>query len=141
MTSPGEKLSQWERWVLPGEAESIFKRIYEFTRTVPAGKVVSYGDVARQCGTTAVLVGKAMAVCPPDVPWHRVVGADGTLRIAKRGPEWALRQRKLLETEGVPFLPDGRVDIQNAIYNPQPDGIWPAEEDVTPELVEEDEAL
>ncbi len=106
MTGLSRKRLQWENWILPGEAESIFQRIYSFTRTVPEGKVVSYGDVARQCGTIAVLVGKAMAVCPPDVPWHRVVGADGTLRIAKRGPEWALRQRKLLELEGVPFLAD-----------------------------------
>jgi len=141
MTGLGKKLSQWENWILSEEAESIFQRIYSFTRTVPEGKVVSYGDVARQCGTIAVLVGKAMAVCPPDVPWHRVVGADGTLRIAKRGPEWALRQRKLLELEGVPFLADGRVDMQKALYNPQPDGACPAEEDVPLELVEEEEAL
>jgi methylated-DNA-protein-cysteine methyltransferase-like protein len=141
MTGLGRKRLQWENWILPDEAEGIFQRIYSFTRTVPEGKVVSYGDVARQCGTIAVLVGKAMAVCPPDVPWHRVVGADGTLRIAKRGPEWALRQRKLLELEGVPFLADGRVDMQNALYNPQPDGACPDEEDVPLELVEEEEAL
>jgi alkylated DNA nucleotide flippase Atl1 len=48
-----------------------------------------------------------MAACrDPDVPWHRIVRADGSL--AKGG-----RQRRLLEAEGVPFL-GSRVDMNVA---------------------------
>jgi len=101
-------------WFIHERGSDVFRRIYEWVRTVPAGTVVSYGEVARACGTIPILVGKAMAVCPEDVPWHRVVGADGTLKIARRGPEWALRQRRLLEAEGITFLPDGRVDMRPA---------------------------
>lgn len=110
-------------WLFHEGSKDIFRRIYEWVREVPAGTVVSYGEVARACGTIPILVGKAMAVCPEDVPWHRVVGADGTLKIARRGPEWALRQRRLLEAEGVHFLPDGRVDMRSALERqPVPSG-------------------
>ncbi|MGQ9523387.1 MAG: MGMT family protein [Armatimonadota bacterium] len=99
-------------WLSQEGNRGVFQRVYEWVRHVPAGTVVSYSEVARACGTIPILVGKAMAVSPEDVPWHRVVGADGTLKIARRGPEWAAHQRKLLEAEGVAFLPDGRVDMR-----------------------------
>jgi len=51
-----------------------------------------------------------MRIAPGDVPWHRVVGAGGTLPIGKISPEMLLRQRELLELEGVRFIP-GRSNI------------------------------
>ncbi len=61
---------------------------------MPAGFVASYGDLAPGAPRAA---GQALAGCEdPDVPWHRVVRADGSL--AK-----GARQRGLLEAEGVPF--------------------------------------
>jgi methylated-DNA-protein-cysteine methyltransferase-like protein len=84
--------------------------VYELVRQVPAGDVITYGEVARLCGTVPVAVGRALAECPEDVPWHRVIGARGDLPIARRGEEYAAEQRRLLESEGVRFRPDGRVD-------------------------------
>ena len=82
---------------------SRFAAIYAFVRTIPAGKVVSYGEVGQAVGETARTVGWAMSYVPADVPWHRVVGADGYLRIARRAAELAAEQRKRLESEGAQF--------------------------------------
>lgn len=89
---------------------SVRRDIFAAVRAVPAGSVVGYGDVARACGSIPILIGKALAFCPDDVPWQRVVGSDGTLRTARRGAIYAERQRALLEGEGVAFDGDGRVE-------------------------------
>ncbi len=84
--------------------------VYVFVRQIPKGKVLSYGQVAEACGVpSARQVGRWMAFAPDDVPWWRVVGADGTLRIQRRDPMLAQLQRAHLESEGVRFDSDGRV--------------------------------
>jgi methylated-DNA-protein-cysteine methyltransferase related protein len=54
-----------------------------------------------------------MAHCAQEdqVPWHRVVGSDGTLRVARYSPVLAQEQRRRLESEGVVFDSRGRVPI------------------------------
>lgn len=90
----------------------IFARIYAAVRRVPRGRVVSYGEIARQAGLRqgARTVGWALASLPPGtpIPWWRVVRADG--RIAPR--PGAGRQCRYLAREGVRFHHDGRVDVQ-----------------------------
>lgn len=80
-------------------------RILARVRATPIGFVRTYGDVSpgapRAAG--AVLSGTD----DPALPWHRIVRADGSL--AK-----GTRQRALLEAEGVPFTPAGRVDLRAA---------------------------
>lgn len=78
-----------------------FALIYDYIRAVPAGKVVSYGDVGAAVGLSARMIGWALADCPEDVPWQRVVGADGYLRIARRSAELRTIQETLLKSEGV----------------------------------------
>jgi alkylated DNA nucleotide flippase Atl1 len=80
-----------------------FLDIYAFVKTIPAGKVLSYGEIGQEVGATARQVGSAMRFVPEGVPWHRVVGSDGRLPIAKRDPELYQQQRELLEGEGVVF--------------------------------------
>ncbi len=88
--------------------------VYQSVRGVPAGKVTTYGRIAAGLGRgTARAVGSALARNPfaPEVPCHRVVRADGGLggfNGATEGPELA-RKRRMLDAEGVPFGPDGRV--------------------------------
>lgn len=97
-------------------SESFFARAHDVVRQIPTGRVASYGQVARLMGEPrkARFVGFAMHASPGmagGVPCHRVVFADGRLApgFAFGGPG---EQRRLLEGEGVGFLPDGRVDME-----------------------------
>lgn len=95
--------------------------VYEFVKTIPPGKVVTYGQVADMVARirlTPRQVGQIMFSAPPDVPWHRVLGSGGKLPIAKRGPELALMQQRLLEREGVSFLENGNADIALFLWRP-----------------------
>lgn len=88
------------------EETDIAEAVYRYVRSIPPGKVVTYGQVAdgvTGVALTARQVGAIMTYVPKDVPWQRVVGAGGRLPIAKRGPELEQRQRRLLEQEGVVF--------------------------------------
>ncbi len=86
------------------------KQMLAIIRKVPRGRVTTYGAVARAAGYegAARQVAWALHGCSPDVPWHRVVGANG--RILLRGNP-ALEQRLRLEQEGVVFK-GGRVDMK-----------------------------
>jgi methylated-DNA-protein-cysteine methyltransferase-like protein len=81
-------------------AERVLQRI----RETPPGFVRTYGDVSPGAPRFA---GSVLAEChDPDVPWFRIVRADGSLT-------QGARQRALLEAEGVPFKGD-RVDMAEA---------------------------
>jgi methylated-DNA-protein-cysteine methyltransferase-like protein len=81
-----------------------WRAVYAWVKRIPRGRVVTYGQLARALRLRggARTAGRAMAGCPGGrgIPWHRVVGAGGRLRI--REPYAAL-QRRLLEAEGVRF--------------------------------------
>ena len=87
----------------------FFKQVYDIVERIPYGKVISYGEIARLLGRprAAREVGWAMRNCPDDLPWQRVVMADGSVT----GGVYAEIRRGLLESEDVTFLPDGRVDM------------------------------
>lgn len=74
---------------------------------VPAGRVASYGQVARLAGAPghARYVGTTLKNLPRGsrLPWHRIVNAQGRLSFPQGGEAWR-RQRALLEAEGVEFL-------------------------------------
>lgn len=91
-----------------GDAQAA--AVYAFVRTIPPGRVLSYGEVGQAVGASARAVGWALSFCPEDVPWQRVVGADGYLRIARRSPHLKLRQKTLLEGEGVVLDDKDRVE-------------------------------
>ena len=77
------------------------RRVLERVREIPPGFVRTYGDLAPGAPRFA---GAVLASChDPDVPWHRVVRADGSLAKGRR-------QRRLLQREGVPFRGE-RVDV------------------------------
>ena len=100
-------------------AASGWSPIYKLVKQVPRGCVVTYGEVARliKLRGGARVVGYAMAATPRGlgVPWHRVLGAGGKIRLSE--PVASL-QRKLLETEGVEFL-GTRVDMANHSWKPR----------------------
>ena len=79
------------------------ERVLQRVRDIPPGFVRTYGDISpgapRFTGTVLSMTEAA------DVPWHRVVRADGSLAKGDR-------QRALLEAEDVPFRGD-RVDMRS----------------------------
>lgn len=97
--------------------DGFFQAVYAALAAVPSGRVVTYGDIARMIGYPgrARYVGYAMRVCPDGLPWHRVVKADGSIA----GGGYAPVRRMLLEREGVPFLADGRVDLEKCRLKPE----------------------
>ena len=74
------------------------RRILDVIHSLREGEVVTYGDIAEDAGypKRSRLVGHILANTDEDVPWWRVVRADGSLAKGDR-------QRALLEDEGVPF--------------------------------------
>ena len=98
----------------------IFETVYAWVRQIPPGKVATYGQIARLCGIPrgARVVGYAMASCPAGsgVPCHRVVDREGRTKKAFDTfmPD---TQRMLLEAEGVAFLPDGRVNMAECLWD------------------------
>ena len=96
-------------------AHSFFEQVYEVVRLIPTGKVASYGQIARLLGNprAARTVGWALHSMPDesDVPWQRVINARGTVSLGTRGSGGAI-QRALLESEGVAFDEQGRVDMK-----------------------------
>ena len=89
-----------------------FQSIFDVVRAIPPGRVMSYGQVGAEVGCSPRTVGWAMAnALEGDVPWQRVVGADGYLRIGRRSPRLMDVQHKMLEREGVAFKDNGCVDM------------------------------
>ena len=64
-------------------------------------------------------VGGAMAACPHDVPWQRVINSQGRISL-RPGVE---DQRRLLEEETVEFNESGKVDLERFGWN-GPDPVW-----------------
>lgn len=93
----------------------LLEQIYTIVAQIPAGRVTTYGRVAKMTeGATARMVGSAMRHLPDghDLPWHRVVNADR--KVADHGG--AIRQRERLRAEGVVLDPAGRIPA---------DRLWP----------------
>lgn len=93
-------------------------RVYKLVSLIPAGKVLTYGQIARFLEiSTPRLVGKILHKNPSsaDCPCHRVVFSDGSL-----APEYAFGgeevQRQKLNSEKVPFK-GNKVDIKNASFD------------------------
>jgi methylated-DNA-protein-cysteine methyltransferase-like protein len=87
-----------------------FEAIYAVVRSIPPGRVMSYGQVGAEAGATARTVGWALTNTPEDVPWQRVVGYDGYLNIARRDPDLRRLQEALLAEEGVTVSEAGYVE-------------------------------
>ena len=86
----------------------MFEDLARAVRAIPRGAVSTYGAVARAAGHpgSARQVAWALRVTH-DLPWHRVVGAGGAIRLRDHA---AIEQRQRLEREGVTFR-GGRVDL------------------------------
>jgi methylated-DNA-protein-cysteine methyltransferase-like protein len=107
------------RYSSPPHQQAYYEQVWNLVRQIPRGKVASYGQIALMIPPPMGVdfdsykafsprwVGGAMAACPDDVPWQRVINSQG--KISERSG--AEKQRQLLEEEGVMFLKD-KVDMK-----------------------------
>lgn len=103
----------------PPNMQQFQSLVWDLVRRIPRGRVATYGQIAVMLPPPPGVeieaykafgprwVGGAMANCPDDVPWQRVINSQG--RISER--PGAERQRVLLEEEGVVFVKD-KVDLK-----------------------------
>jgi methylated-DNA-protein-cysteine methyltransferase-like protein len=105
-----------------------YRKIWEQAALIPEGQVASYGQIAKQAGLpprAARMVGRALGAAPQELqlPWHRIVNAQGRIAIpeSSRGYE---RQQELLRAEGVE-VDNGALDMDRYRWEPTLDElVW-----------------
>ena len=100
----------------------FFQRVYEVVRTIPVGRVTTYGLIAKKLGTasSARTVGWALNACHNDssIPAHRVVNRNGLLSGKHHFKGFDL-MKQLLENEGIKVKDDKVVDFNIKLWNPK----------------------
>ena len=100
----------------------FFQRVYNVVRTIPAGRVTTYGLIAKKLGTasSARTVGWALNASHNDssIPAHRVVNRNGLLSGKHHFKGFNL-MKQLLENEGVKVNDDKVVDFNIKLWNPK----------------------
>jgi methylated-DNA-protein-cysteine methyltransferase-like protein len=116
---------------VPPQAAGAFEEVYALVRSIPRGRVMTYGQIATELANrlSPRAVGWALHGCPGDVPWQRVVNAQGrcsTDRLHDVPPGF---QQALLSGEGVAFDDTGRLELETYRWHPpagsgrpEPDG-------------------
>lgn len=99
--------------------ESFTKRVVEIIRHIPAGKVMTYGQIARLAGSPrgarqVVRILYSMSA-KHNLPWHRVINAKGEIGIQTE--EAFFTQKMLLESEGVEFTGSNSISLKIYQYN------------------------
>lgn len=107
------------QYKLPPNPQLYYEQVWTLVRQIPYGKVATYGQIAQMLAAPPGIafpeykafsprwVGDAMAACPNDVPWQRVINAQG--KISDRPGAQSQRQR--LEEEGIAFVND-KIDLK-----------------------------
>jgi methylated-DNA-protein-cysteine methyltransferase-like protein len=103
-----------------------YDRIYTVVRQIPPGRVATYGQVAELAGLIGQprLVGYALYrvdMATSDIPWQRVINAKGEVShsIVRNGTDYL--QRAMLEAEGIEFNEKGRIDLNRYRWQPAPE--------------------
>jgi len=111
-----------------------YEQVWTLVRQVPYARVATYGQIAKLIDRPADVsaddyknyaarwVGLAMAACPDDVPWQRVINSQG--KISRRAE--AGRQIQLLQSEGVLFLNE-KIDLHQYQWGGPGQGDDPAQ--------------
>src|SRR5215468_7732885 len=106
----------------PKDSPAYRELVYQLVIRIPSGRVMSYGLVARVLGAgyDARAIGNVMYATPQDgrnIPWHRVINAQGGCSTAGFTVPPDLQQR-LLDAEGVVFNEKGRCQIEKYLWAP-----------------------
>ncbi len=107
------------RYLDPVRKNEYQEKVWAIVCRIPVGRVMTYGQIAENIAPPGEMnlgsylafgarwVGAAMAACPDDVPWHRVINAKGM--VSQRSE--ADHQRLRLVEEGIEFDERGRIDL------------------------------
>ena len=102
------------------ERDAYYQAVWKIACQIPRGQVGTYGQISEYIPNPVGIdpdvykafrarwTGNAMAACPPNVPWQRVINSQGKISF-RHGAE---EQRRLLEAEGVVFDARERVDLK-----------------------------
>ncbi|ANY65879.1 DNA methyltransferase [Paenibacillus sp. BIHB 4019] len=115
------------------------KRVIEIIKRIPAGAVMSYGQIAELAGSRrgARQVVRILHTQSSihRLPWHRVVNAQGEIAIPSE--EGNMEQRSRLEEEGIEVSVQGKLDLAKYRFNPAPADIMGAWDNLDPDDVDQ----
>ena len=96
------------------------ERVFAIVRRIPAGRVMTYGQLAEILGEgyTARTVGFVMNKADESVPWHRVINAQGACSTGRVLLPMN-KQQRLLEAESVEFNARERCDLGRYRWTPE----------------------
>ena len=112
----------------PADRQAFNELVFDIVRAIPSGRVMTYGAIGALIPAPKSLdplayrrvrarwVGYAMAACPEDVPWQRVVNAKG--QVSPRPGHGPPVQKVLLEEEGVVFGRGEKLDLAALAWSP-----------------------
>ena len=96
------------------KGHSLSKNIIQIIKRIPKGKVATYGQIASMAGNpgaSRVVVWTLNSSWKTEnLPWYRVINSKGTISL-RRGYGYE-EQRKLLESEGVVFYENDKIDLR-----------------------------
>ena len=110
------------------------ERVYEIVRTIPVGRVMTYGQIAEILGEgyTPRTVGFVMhGADTKETPWQRVINSQGACSTGRMTVPVNLQQQ-ILESEGVKFDEKNRCDLN--VHRWSPEGFENKEDDEQPSL-------
>ncbi len=98
--------------------EPFTRRVIEIIKSIPEGKVCTYGTIALMAGqpngarqVTRIIHSMSSK---HDLPWHRIVNARGEISLPK--PYQYDQQKALLQSEGVQFGVKDRIDFKEYLW-------------------------
>ena len=97
------------------------ERVYEIVRSIPSGRVMTYGQIAEILGEgyTPRTIGYVMHGADSEkVPWQRVINSQGACSTGKMTMPTNLQQ-DMLESEGVVFSDRGKCDLGTYLWYPE----------------------
>ncbi|WP_409300957.1 MGMT family protein [Peribacillus sp. SCS-155] len=101
--------------------EKFTEKVIQIIKSIPEGKIMTYGQIARIAGNprAARQVVRILHSMSDryQLPWHRVINAKG--EIAVKDGEANFAQRKFLEAEGVETGSDNRIDVECYRFHPE----------------------
>ena len=118
--SPSARLGARVHGDVQPDAGGAYAEVYTLVRSIPRGRVMSYGQIAGliEHRLSPRAVGWAMHGCPEDVPWQRVVNASGGCSTGRLPDMPDGLQQALLEAEEIEFRPNGTLDLEQYRWSP-----------------------